>query len=348
MDNRITVLIPNYNGSKFLPDLFESLIAQTYQGFDCIFLDDGSSDNSISVANSYLGKIPNLEVRELPNVGIAQNWNRGLELVTSEFFTLLHCDDAYEPEYLAELLALMDQFPGAALGHCGALTMDETGKEIYSPIESFKKGKYLPSRAFCRSVKDEYGQLMSGDYITCPAVMFRTSIVGRVGFFNENLSQTLDWEYWFRVLLSEQHICGTNLCLYRYRRHSNNLSLQNAADMKRYREELATLEWAHKLGIENGLLIDSALDASVVVNILIYDIGLALVSREDTAAKRKLQFLIQQALISGYLKNILSLLIYLGRPGGWLLLKCIAVAVMGISTMVKSRSWFGEWVDRTF
>ncbi|MFT6436961.1 MAG: glycosyltransferase involved in cell wall biosynthesis [Candidatus Azotimanducaceae bacterium] len=341
MDSRVTVLIPNFNGERFLPFLFESLILQTLKGYCCIFLDDGSSDNSVEIARSYKQQLPNLEILELPNAGIAGNWNRGMEMVTTEFFTLLHCDDGYEPEYLAEMVKLMDRYPKAALGHCGALTMDERGESIYSSIEAYKQGRFLPSVAFSRSIEDEYAQLLLGDYIICPSVIYRVSMVKMVGLFNEKLTQTLDWEYWFRVLLCGLPICGTNLRLYRYRRHENNLSVQNAVDMSRYLEELKTLEWAHESGTKKRL-VNSVLATGIIANILIYDIGLALVNRDYAAAKLKYDFLIQKELASRPLNYGLLWLIYLGRHGGWLLIRSIALLVTGLSYHAKFRALFGR------
>ena len=343
MDSRVTVLIPNFNGEKFLPRLFDCLVAQTLTNFKCVFLDDGSTDDSIEVARSYQKYLLNLEVLELSNVGIARNWNRGIEQVTTEFFTLLHCDDAYEPEYLAEMIKLMDHYPGAALGHCGAVTMNERGQSVYSSIEAFKQGRYFPARAFCRSIKEEYQALLSGDFINCPSVIYRASMTKEVGFFNVHLTQTLDWEYWFRVLLNGFSICGTSRRLYRYRRHENNLSKQNAKDMSRYMEELKTLKWAHAEGTETGL-VDSALNLSIVTSIMVYDIGVALDNDDRAAAKQKLEFMVQQELLPEHLAYVLRIIIYSGYIGGWLLLKSVEAVVMCLSLRLKFVSWYSRIV----
>lgn len=339
MVSRVTVLIPNFNGEKFLPQLFDCLVAQTLTDFKCVFLDDGSTDDSIKIARSYQEYLSDLEVLELSNVGIARNWNRGIEQVTTEFFTLLHCDDAYEPEYLAEMIKLMDHFPGAAIGHCGAATMNEKGQSVYSSIEAFKQGRYLPAPAFCRSIRDEYQALLSGDYINCPSVIYRASMTQDVGYFNADLTQTLDWEYWFRVLLQGLSICGTSGRLYRYRRHENNLSNQNAKDMSRYMEELKTLKWAHAEGTERGL-VDSALNVSIVTKILIYDIGVALDNDDRVAAKQKFEFIVHQELLPKHLAYVMRFIIYLGHIGGWLLLKSVRVVVLGLSLRSNFVSWY--------
>ena len=86
MKSRVTVIIPNYNGSRFLESLFNSLMAQTYKNFQVIFVDDGSTDDSVSIAKIYLSRFSDMQIRLFENGGIAANWNRGLSLAETEFF----------------------------------------------------------------------------------------------------------------------------------------------------------------------------------------------------------------------------------------------------------------------
>jgi hypothetical protein len=84
------------------------------------------------------------------------------------------------------------------------------------------------------------------------------------------------------------------------------------------------------------------LATGIIANILIYDIGLALVNRDYAAAKLKYDFLIQKELASRPLNYGLLWLIYLGRHGGWLLIRSIALLVTGLSYHAKFRALFGR------
>ncbi|HIG38949.1 MAG: glycosyltransferase family 2 protein [bacterium] len=315
MDQRITVLIPNYNGANFLPDLFQSLQCQSKRDFKCIFLDDGSTDNSVEIASGFQQSLERLEVLTLENVGIGANWNRGIELVDTEFFSVLHCDDLYEPDYLMAMLDLMDQYPLAALGHCGAITIDEQSRVKSSLIEDYKHQRYLPDKAFRRNATDEFNCLLSGDFINCPSVMYRTSAVKQIGLFNVQLKQVLDWEYWFRTILNGYEICGTNHKLYRYRRHDNNATVQNSEDFARYLEELNLLRWAHQEGINHGL-VSKPLDTSIVRNIVVLDIGEALSLQNRQAASQKVGFLEEHRLAGSTVIGLLRAMVIAGRLGG--------------------------------
>lgn len=315
MDQRITVLIPNFNGAKFLADLFQSLQCQSNSNFKCIFLDDGSTDNSVAIATGFKQSVKSLEVLVLPNVGIGANWNRGIELVESEFFSILHCDDAYEPDYLTIMLDLMDRYPHAAVGHCGAITIDEQSQVKSSLMEDYKHRRYFPAKAFCRSAIDEFRSLLSGDYINCPSVIYRTAAVKQIGLFNVKLRQVLDWEYWFRTILEGYEICGTNYKLYRYRRHEENATVQNSKDFARYLEELDLLKWAHQEGVKRGF-VEEPLDTSIIRNIIVLDIAEALSLQDTEAASQKVKFLVEQGLMGSIFVGLLRTMVIAGRLGG--------------------------------
>jgi glycosyltransferase involved in cell wall biosynthesis len=333
MNSRITVVIPNYNGGPFLRHLFESLQQQTLKHFKCLFVDDGSTDDSVAIAREYQAVLSGLEIQTYPNGGIGENWNRGMAQADTEFFTLLHCDDACEPGYLAAMLALMDAYPTAAIGHCAALTMDQSATPIESLIEDYKRALYLPAPAFCRSLAEEYACLLAGDYINCPTVIYRTAAVRTIGLFNVRFKQVLDWEYWFRCLLAGYEICGSNQPLYWHRRHGNNATLRNSQMFDRYLEELQVLEWAFERGAAQGL-VEGSPSMAVVRNIVIYDIAVALRQGDRQGAKAKAGFLADQVLASKTVLAGLQLLIRWGAVGGWAL-------AQGIASYVRVRTWFG-------
>jgi glycosyltransferase involved in cell wall biosynthesis len=336
---RITVLLPNYNGARFLSDVFTSLVQQTFQDFRCIFLDDGSTDNSIEIANEFAAVVPDLEIRTYPNVGLGGNWNRGIELVETEFFALLHCDDAYEPQYLEKMLALMDQYQDAALGHCGAVTIDEESGNTVSLLEEYKQNRYLVADAFTHSRQIEYAQLLEGSYINCPSVFYRTAAVREIGLFNTDLKQVLDWDYWFRTVLAGYTICGTRQRMYRYRRHANNATVRNSEGFARYEEELGLLRSAHEQGLSEGL-VRSRLNTAIVRNIVIFDIAEALQSGNINAADEKIGFLRDVGIADRLVLAGLRALTASGKFGGAVLGFVINIYVrISSKRYVRAVSW---------
>ena len=330
MKPRVTVLIPNYNGARYLEHCFVGLIEQTCQDFICIFLDDGSSDNSVEIAKSFQTRLPQLEIREFENAGIAANWNRGLELAETEFFTLLHCDDAYEPDYLEQMLELMSEST-AALGHCASQAIDESSRRLFSITELYKHSQYLPSPLCERSIEAEYLKLLEADFINCPSVIYRTAAVQRIGLFSAHLEQTLDWDYWFRTLRAGYGICSTNKKLYLYRRHGNNHTVKNSISLGRYREELDCLKEAHEKGAELGFAVGS-LDVSGLRNILLVDMANALRAGRNDSAKAMLEFMQNDLRPSPLIIMPLRILLTTGVAGGLLMHLAIRTVVVLLAT----------------
>jgi glycosyltransferase involved in cell wall biosynthesis len=325
MKSRVTVIIPNYNGSRFLESLFNSLMAQTYSNFQTIFIDDGSSDDSVAIAKTYIGKLPSFEIREYENEGIAANWNRAFDLVETEYFTLLHCDDAYEPDYLTAMIELMDKYPTAAIGHCCVSIISEFDEVKFSVIDSYKEVNFFPTEVLARSIVDEFNTLLRGSYINCPSVIYRSSLAKKVGKFSSELHQTLDWDYWFRVLIGGYHIVGLRQRLFRYRRHSSNASVINSKNLKRYSEELGTFTWAADQGLAKEK--DISRGKAGLENIVLYELVVSL-SRNDIAlSEQKIEFLESVLCAPEYKVRLLKCVQHIGQWGAKVILRLFQIYI---------------------
>lgn len=335
---KVTVLIPNYNGARFLEHCFQGLLSQISQNFRCIFLDDGSTDDSLKIAERFKIELPQLEIRAFENGGIATNWNRGIDLVETEYFTLLHCDDSYEPQYIEEMIRLLDAYPDSGLGHCASQAINDLSNPLFSITEFYKHSRFLPAPAFQRDISDEYGLLLMTDFINCPSVMYRTQAVQNIGKFDSALEQTLDWDYWFRCLRSGYKICGTNQKLYRYRRHTSNHTVVNSKNMKRYHEELTCLENAMIQGARLGLS-SNTLETSGLSNIVIVDIASALRDGNMELVGPLLNFLREKLGANRITVALLMPFIVLKRLGGHLLFTVIRIIVLSIALRTNLLSW---------
>ena len=100
----ITVIIPNFNGMKFLPDCIASLKKQTAGEFEILIVDNGSKDGSLEWIKEEKTKDTRISLIELPeNKGFAGGVNAGLRAVDSEFVILLNNDTVAEPDFIEKL-----------------------------------------------------------------------------------------------------------------------------------------------------------------------------------------------------------------------------------------------------
>ena len=89
----ISILIPCYNGAKFLESCLNSCLSQTYSNIEIIVINDGSTDNSLEILNQYAGNHSNIKVYSQENQGLAETRNRLIEYANGEYFFFLDVDD---------------------------------------------------------------------------------------------------------------------------------------------------------------------------------------------------------------------------------------------------------------
>ena len=112
---KFSVIIPLYNKAPYVQKALDSIIAQTYKDFECIVVDDGSSDGSLDVVRSSDIGDCKLEIISQPNAGVAVARNNGVAKSHGEYVCFLDADDWWEPTYLVEIARLIQEYPDAGL-----------------------------------------------------------------------------------------------------------------------------------------------------------------------------------------------------------------------------------------
>jgi len=99
----ISVIIPIYNGEKYLRDCLESVLNQSYSNMEIFLIDDGSTDGSGNICQKYTDRDSRFTYVKLEHLGVAAARNKGLELITGEYFFFLDCDDFLFPSTIEKL-----------------------------------------------------------------------------------------------------------------------------------------------------------------------------------------------------------------------------------------------------
>ena len=127
MKSKISVVIPTYNYDRFIAQAIDSVLAQTYDDYEVIVVDDGSDDRTLEILQSYGDKIRYVSQT---NQGLAASRNRGLELARGELVIFLDADDWFLPQMLAEAAAIFTQQPELGIVVGGWRNVDEIGATI--------------------------------------------------------------------------------------------------------------------------------------------------------------------------------------------------------------------------
>jgi len=178
---KISVIIPCYNQARYLPEAVESLVRQTYANWECIIVNDGSTDNTAEVANQLIAHYPDRHIRfiDKPHSGVSDTRNRGIEVATGEWILPLDSDDMFEPSFMQRAVDIVNREPRVDI--------------VFSNMQEFgaSTGQWIP---------DEYSRehVMIAD--TMPyASLYRKALWHKVGGYNKPLSlirQPEDWSFW--------------------------------------------------------------------------------------------------------------------------------------------------------
>jgi glycosyltransferase involved in cell wall biosynthesis len=208
----IAVIIPVYNGARYLAEAIESVLAQTHPADKVIVIDDGSTDDSLAVARSFEG----ITVVAQKNAGVCASRNRGVEMAATKWVAFLDQDDAYLPEKLAIQLRALRANPNADICVAGLKAIRQVGyTDEFKPEES----DFVPPPA------DEIGPRLYRELRMCPGVfLMRRSTFLEVGGFELNSTPCEDWNLLLRLEQAQANFVSCPEPVLRYRIHSSNNS----------------------------------------------------------------------------------------------------------------------------
>jgi len=128
---RISIGMPIYNGERFLAEAIMSILAQTFQDFELIISDNGSTDRTAEICRAYAAKDNRIRYhRNEQNLGGAWNFNHVFKLATGEYFRWACHDDICAPELLERCIRVLDRKPSVILCYPKTVIIDEQGKFI--------------------------------------------------------------------------------------------------------------------------------------------------------------------------------------------------------------------------
>lgn len=108
MGEVVSIILPVYNSAKVVGRAIESVLLQTYQDIELVIIDDGSTDESLSVCQKYASKYSYIHIYSINNQGVSNARNYGIEVSNGKFITFLDADDKLIPESVSELVKLLD------------------------------------------------------------------------------------------------------------------------------------------------------------------------------------------------------------------------------------------------
>lgn len=179
----VTVLMPVYNAEKYLREAIESILEQSYSDFEFLMIDDGSTDRSVKIINSYDDSRIRL-VRNEQNLGIGNTLNKGIELASCDLIARMDADDISLTERLMKQYQYMNENPAVSLVSTNIEKITGDGETIHI-FEAITDFMYFNLTFHC------YG-------IYHPTVMYRKQAVQDVGKYP--LAHSEDFKLWSKLI----------------------------------------------------------------------------------------------------------------------------------------------------
>lgn len=216
MNPTVSVIIPCYNQARFLSDCVASLQAQTYPYWEAIIVNDGSSDNTSSVAEAFAADDSRIRVIHQANQGLSGARNQGIEMACGEFIQFLDADDLILPGKLEAQISLFADHDDLAV--------------VYSDFAFFNDGdttKWVDSPALFKTkygTPDMLRSLLSGNFIVVHSALTRRTEIEKLGGFDLSLGACEDYDLWLRLASRGKKFAYCNGIYALYRQHAANMT----------------------------------------------------------------------------------------------------------------------------
>jgi glycosyltransferase involved in cell wall biosynthesis len=226
----VTVIIPNYNHARFLPERLDSVLSQTYQNLQVILMDDCSTDDSRRILDRYAQQDTRIQLvyNEQNSGSTFKQWNKGISLASGEYVWIAESDDVAELTFVERLVDCLVDHPDAGLAYCQSRRIDEEGRRAGIAFVSEDglgtQDFYLP------------GDILAKNYMpittiipNASAALMRRSVLAQVGPAPENMRLAGDWVFWIRYML-RTNVCYVAETLNFFRTHSQSVRTKMLED----------------------------------------------------------------------------------------------------------------------
>lgn len=207
----VSVIIPCYNQGQYLAESVASVLAQTYSDWECIIVNDGSYDDTPTIAQGLCQLDCRIKYLSQQNAGLSAARNAGIAKASGKYILPLDADDLIMPNYIKATITEIENGEGVRLAY--------TGTQLFGTETKVRNDNF-----------DMHSFLM-GNCIPCTAIYYKQDWE-RVGGYNENMKRGYeDWDFWMCLFECNVAVKKIPQVLFHYRRTTESMSksMTNAA-----------------------------------------------------------------------------------------------------------------------
>jgi len=231
-NQKISVIIPNYNYEQYVEQRIDSIIKQAYHPDEIIFLDDCSTDNSVVIAENKLREsgVPYQIILNEENEGVYRQWLKGIQLARNELIWIAEADDFSDPNFLKSLVSYFNSDDNLGLAYAQSKIVDDSGNVVSEDVrfhtDSIDQEKWKKSYISKGIYEIEHALLYRNTIPNVSACLFNRKYL-------EGIDETLlrykycgDW-YLYSYLLIKSNVAFCKRSLNYFRKHSSNVTTIN-------------------------------------------------------------------------------------------------------------------------
>ena len=237
--SRISIVLPTYNGSRYLREAIQSCLDQSYEDWELIVVDDASTDETPSIIAAFAAQDERIRaIRNQTNRMLPGSLNVGFAAARGELLSWTSDDNLYRPHAMAMMAAVLEENPAVGFVYSGMNVIDGEGRPL-GPAAWVAPPDQLP-RASCIGA----------------SFLYRRGVMERVGRYDESLPLVEDYDFWMRVSRqARMHYLPEDLYLYRTHDRSLTATRHDAAVLAFIRcqaKNLPDMDWVRGIGAGPG------------------------------------------------------------------------------------------------
>jgi glycosyltransferase involved in cell wall biosynthesis len=242
----VSVIVPNYNHSRFLRRRIDTILAQTFQDFELILLDDCSTDDSRSILGEYAGDPRvRLEFNEVNSGSTFKQWNKGVRFAQGKYVWFAESDDYADQRLLERLVTVLNDEPTVTFAYCQSWRVFDNDR--LNGFADYYLDFVDPHRwkaDFCADGREECRNfiVVCNTVPNSSAVVFRRAAYQRVGGADESFRLSGDWKLWAAMAL-EGRVAYLSEPLNYYRCHDASVRSKSRKEEYDVAEDLQVIRW---------------------------------------------------------------------------------------------------------
>ena len=239
MKPKFSVIVPNYNYCRFLPERLKSILSQTFQDMEIILLDDCSTDGSQALLSAYKmhPKVTHIVFNQQNSGSPFAQWQKGIDLAEGEYIWIAESDDSCSYTLLSTLVDALDQHPTAAYAFSGALRIDEQGAPLSEEFDYWHQHEDGSVHCFDSQTYLQRVLFWRCSVYNASGVLFRRSVALRIPPVYAQLRYCADWLFWVEMTL-QGNVVEVRQKLNRFRKHAASVTVCSDKTEARFKEYL--------------------------------------------------------------------------------------------------------------